>query len=698
MAGRDAATGRAMRAAALAAALLAVAALAGAQTIELGPELLPAPPTIGARGDDLLTALVPKSNGWLAFVQRGSSFHLLRIDASGHPASDTRQVGGADAFSFDAAPTGQGLMGVWRRGTTLFIAPLAEDGSLLRPERLLAEDVFYQGIRLACSASRCIVAYDGAFFSKVSARVVDTNGNDVAQVESLAGSYVVAAAADPDGFLLIVRNGDYRAVRISLDGRVLSDASLSAEFFLIGAADFDGEQYVVVTASPTGPLRATPVSLDGEVGASRVLDPRSARYQNVGIAWNGTEHLVTVVENITEVPTPTEAPLRFRLLVLRAARDLTPSGAVTIGDGVSDQAFVAANGGSFLVAWRENGANRSTRFGPNGQPQPYETLGLGPLAQLPLALTGAASGPVAMWMEYDTLKATEAIRVGWAGESDAPTLDAWFSVISGSAAAIGDDVLAAWYGLEHRSDPCCAVGASLIRDRRAVRLLHPPLQIEPHVAASRGRWMIAGYSAKGVGAVLVDRSGAVLTQEPITVVETKEARRYDIASDGDAFLVVTSILGFGGTTTATLLDSDDRIVRSTPLPSIGTQPSVAWNGSEYAVALPGDGRVTVLRLSRDGTLLGTPKLVPIGRSRNLQEAILKPFADGWLMAWRGDFDGQLLRLSPDFEIVAALPLDDFPLARLAADDLGRAYVLRSHGSRVAIQEVLAGAPARRRAR
>lgn len=678
---------------AAAAILLALAAAASGQ--KLGRETPFAPAVVGAaQAQELVVACVPSGAGWLTFLQRDKSVRAMRIDADGHPRYETKQVAAdAAAYSFSAATTERGPIALWRSGEALLIAPLGADGVPPRPARVISPDVY--GGWLTCGPSRCLVTFwpDQEPFS---AEIVDALGNKVASRSDLPRG-TIAAAADPDGFLLVVTDDSLKtsALRLSLRGEVLSETAISREPYLRAAVDFDGEQYTIVTTSARDGVRAMALSTAGEVVASgTVYTPAGpAGYRALGIAWSGTQHLVTIIDDESGLPVPTDSTPPGKLFAIRMARDLVVSDRTPIKIDAESYAafnpFTAANGGSFFTAWMAGtfggGVGRGSRVGPNGVRLTRDILTLRPLDQQPAALAATASGPVAVWFERDYLTGRTAIRLGRAGGNAARDVADVPNVWWASAAAIEDDVLVAW-----------DQGAAIVAGPETTPVSTSGLQFEPHVAAARSQWMIAGYCPEGICALIVGRDGRPVTREPIVVDRTREARRWDVATDGETFLVLT-VNYADPVVKATIIDGTGRILSTARIAPTSGSPVIAWNGREYAVALQGDLRgITLVRIGRDGMPIGAPAVYPMNEPGTYITS-LAPFGNGWLMTLRRQSDPQLIHFSGDF---AALSVrSENGVAAVATQPDGRAYELSSipyelapypTSTRVVAREILPG--------
>jgi hypothetical protein len=471
----------------------------------------------------------------------------------------------------------------------------------------------------------------------------------------------IRIASNGNGFMIAFASADRaRVFAVGADGRLLKQTLIAVAYTDIAIAT-DGHDYLVVwpgsnalngaIISPEGTLRDTP----------RVIASTRSNAENPAVSWNGSSYIVAFTDSLA-IPFPGHAD--GDVYVSRVAGDATPLGAampVATGDRMQNAPSVASTASGDMIAFADTrftlddpdryphigGAVRALSLESGDTLTPLAGLGADGIASLGAAdqdLVAAADGTfgtLVVWRE--TLGTTRSMRYGrlsrdnqWL-DGEGNEIDASPDFMPGVASS-GDMFLIAW------------PEKSRIRMTRVDRnggLIDP----KPVDLAEQQNFGGAKIAVAWVGnafvviyahdyelvAKRIDRDGIVL-----------DSRVIRPRSDGDRVMLPTALFNgqtllvaynrlspcpftvgpcaVGVRTETIALDANlepraSRPVVLEPRDDLASMPSIAWNGSVFAVVWPSYYEIKTAALDYNGRLIGRSTAFGMSNGRSFYGSV-----------------------------------------------------------------------------
>jgi hypothetical protein len=658
------------------------------------------------------------------FSRQPSTLRYTPADVSGQliPSAAIDLVAAPNLQSARVAPAGRGALLTWTIDDALYVASLSSDLRVGSPLRLGPTT----GSQLACNDSRCLVTWSDAFTGQTKGLMTDLSGNELLRIDLRSSPSQIVT--DPAGFLLVGYDG---VSRIDATGAVTFSVPLPPRTYAVIGGDFDGAEYVLVLLVNDALFGNTnliaTLGLQGRFSTPVPLDlPRSDRAL---LLWNGQEHFLVLNAVINTFGTPfvpgagsivpSASPSNVFVARLSPALDFL-SRPIQITSGVEPKLIldVVWNGVFYDLAYDDGVssyyANGETHFpinvarlallSPQSGIVSDQSVSIGPLSQKSPVLATNGNLRLAVWLEHGaseqtTLLRAERITSDGVRLDDTPiALDVAPDIVFSrkAVAAIGGDFLVVFS--ENQRPAAMLVHADGRHERVALPYVAGSV---PQVVSNGRSWLIASGQSLGIGVVRVSQSGGVLTP---SVENIGPANLFDLASDGDHFAVLGSLLGSAICssclqTDLQIFDADfTRVDKRVVFGDIGTSPLITGNASGYVILSRTDA-IVGRRLSRDGDLLSPPVRLPI-RGSALD---ILPYAGGWMTHVFNAGEDDLVHLDRDTLAVTGTIVEPSAVQAVSANDDGGVSVLlakvlaeNSLGIGVAqvLQEIAPGNPRR----
>ena len=354
----------------------------------------------------------------------------------------------------------------------------------------------------------------------------------------------------------------------------------------------------------------------------------------------------------------------------------TPGVLVTDGGEPGWNPTVAFDGVNFMVAWLDQDTVRAKRVSPAGEVLDPTSIQLSatpptlPTLQNPaiafdgtnyLVIWTSISVPESQGDVFGTVVGPDGVVVGptdvrltnGPGLKDAPAI-----------AFAGDHYLVVWADypapdLSVRGTLVTTSGVAL--DPAGFPIAASPMgQGGPVVTSLGPSFFVAWFTQGGdVHGTRVEADGTVLDPSGIPITTSRDAVRLGIGSDGTGVLVVyQATTGSGYVTRAVRVASNGRVLDPDPipLPTLATDPGVAFGGDHYVVTGAANSPVQATRVTPGGAVLD-PAGVVVSMGANQQSGHQVGF-DGTdsFVVWsddRRDGDGAGIygaRVGPDGQL------------------------------------------------
>ncbi|HYI11533.1 MAG TPA: hypothetical protein VEK57_20925 [Thermoanaerobaculia bacterium] len=464
--------------------------------------------------------------------------------------------------------------------------------------------------------------------------------------------YQPGIASNGDRYLVLVNNyATLKTVLVDETGtvgpiRTLTDGGAPG----VGPSAFgwwvasDGEDFMVAWQQNTGvvdyryttDLRLQPISAEGIAGERRTIGVANGWAPSV--TWMGSRYLVmfSYGEERSGAPYPGSQDLDVRAVTVTKSGDDAMPLVLSAAETTETTGAAAFNGTATLVVWshlyRDGAAEIEGRLLRNGQiaadsaPAVY-SRGLTHQDSLVAARIGGRT--VTAWSENRGTQQIRKVFVQRLDERGFPPAGAAIPAADSGRdqihPALGGSALA-W--IDADPEPFSPSAATVyIRFFDADGRLQPPVPLGPamprsrvSVAAAGSVHLVTWELAGNIVAMRVSPSSGPLDAEPFVVADLPRiARNPVVASDGSDFFVAWNVEGDGCDICYVFYSvhaaavSRFGVVTRAPfeVADSGSDPKVAWNGSEYALfwARSGGGAFAQA-FSEDGDALGVPRELP----------------------------------------------------------------------------------------